>query len=232
VSGTGSTSILVVDDEPAIRRALRLVLAANGFRVGDAATGAEALDRLAATSYDLLLLDLVLPDMPGIDVCQQVRKWSRMPIIVLSVLGDEPMKVEALQAGADDYVTKPFSTPELVARVQSAVRRMAWASESQTVVHTQCGEVVVDLEQRSVTRAGDEIHLTPIEYEILAFLARNAGRVIANEQLLRAVMGVGYEDASGALRVHILNLRRKLEPAPSRPCIIVTEPGVGYRLIV
>jgi two-component system KDP operon response regulator KdpE len=225
-----AASILIVDDESAIRRALRLILAANGFRVGDAATGGEALDQLAAAAFDLLLLDLMLPDMPGIEVCQQVRKWSRMPIIVLSVLGDEPVKVEALKCGADDYVTKPFSAPELLARVQGALRRVAWASESQTVVHAPSADLTIDLEQRSVVRAGASVHLTPIEHEILAFLARNAGRVIANEQILRAVMGAGYEDASGALRVHILNLRKKLEEVPARPRLIVTEPGVGYRL--
>jgi two-component system KDP operon response regulator KdpE len=222
--------VLVVDDEAPIRRTLRLVLGANGFAVQDVANGQAALDTLGHQSFDLLILDLILPDIAGVDVCAQLRTWSRVPVIVLSALSEEAVKVEALHAGADDYVTKPFSTPELLARMQSALRRDAWGSEPVPVIRAGRGSMVIDLERRTVMRSGELVRLTPLEYEILAFLARNAGRVITHEHLLRAVMGVGYEDATGALRVHILNLRRKLEVVAARPSLIVTEPGVGYRL--
>jgi two-component system KDP operon response regulator KdpE len=229
---TTKSRVLVVDDEAPIRRALRLVLGANGFAVTDVENGQQALDTLGREAFDVLILDLVLPDIGGVDVCARLRTWSRMPVIVLSALSEEAIKVEALHAGADDYVTKPFSAAELLARIESTLRRGAWASEPFPVFHAGQGSLVIDLQQRTVLRAGEPVHLTPLEYQIVAFLARNAGRVITHEQLLRAVMGVGYEDATGALRVHILNLRRKLELVAARPQVILTEPGVGYRMRV
>jgi two-component system KDP operon response regulator KdpE len=227
---TARPRILVVDDEAPIRRALRLVLGANGFLVKEVANGQQALDTLVQEAFDLLILDLLLPDIAGVDVCARLRTWSRMPVIVLSALGEESIKVEALHAGADDYITKPFSTPELLARMQSTLRRDSWGAEPFPVLRAGQGNLTIDLRRRTVERAGEPVRLTPLEYEILAFLARNAGRVITHEHLLRAALGDGYEDATGTLRVHILNLRRKLEAVPARPSVIVTEPGVGYRL--
>jgi two-component system KDP operon response regulator KdpE len=226
-----SSSILVVDDEPQLRRALRLVLRANGFGVDEVATGQGALDALAGRDFDLLILDLVLPDIDGVEVCNSLRRWSRLPVIVLSAHGDEEMKIRALGAGADDYVTKPFSTPELLARITSALRRAGWETAPPPIVHAGKGTLEIHLVTRQVLRQGARVHLTRIEYEILAFLARNAGRVITHSHLLTSVLGPGYADASGALRVHVLNLRRKLELDPARPRIITTEPGVGYRLV-
>ena len=222
--------ILVVDDDGPVRRTLRSVLSANGFVVSDVANGHDALISLGLADFQLLILDLRLPDIGGVEVCTRLRTWSRMPIVVLSAIDDEFMKVEALHAGADDYVTKPFSAPELLARIASTLRRNAWASEQGPVVRLSGGSVTLDLYQRAVVRDGRAVHLTPLEYEILAFLARNAGRLITYDELLGSVMGAGYEDATGALRVHVLNLRRKLEQTPSRPRFLLNEPGVGYRL--
>jgi two-component system, OmpR family, KDP operon response regulator KdpE len=226
-----SPRVLVVDDEPQIRRALRLVLRANGYEVGEAATGEAALDALAVESFDLLILDLMLPDLDGVEVCRRVREWSPMPIVVLSAIGDEVVKVRALDLGADDYVSKPFSAPELLARMRSALRR-ANAETGPVAPVVRAGDVEIDLARRQVARSGMEVHLTPTEYDLLRVMAQHVGRVITHGYLLRSGMGRGYEDATGALRVHIASLRKKLEPEPSQPRVIVTEPGVGYRLQV
>jgi len=225
--------VLVVDDEPQIRRALRLVLRANGYEVVEVGTGEAALDSLTVQTFDLMILDLMLPDVDGVEVCRRLREWSRLPVVVLSAHGEEEVKVLALDEGADDYVTKPFSAPELLARMRSAMRRvLVETTPAEPVVHTGAGEVEINLAMRTVTRAGQDVHLTPTEYDLLRVLARDVGRVITHGHLLRSVMGRGYEDATGTLRVHIASLRKKLEANPARPRIIVTEPGIGYRLQV
>ncbi len=228
-----SQRVLVVDDEPQIRRALRLVLRANGYDVAEVGTGEGALDALVIQPFDLMILDLMLPDVDGVEVCRRLREWSRLPVVVLSAHGEEVVKVRALDEGADDYVTKPFSAPELLARMRSAMRRASVnAAPSEPIVRTGGGEVEIDLVRRQVTRSGHEVHLTPTEYDLLRTLATEVGRVITHGNLLRMVMGRGYEDATGTLRVHIASLRKKLEANPARPRIIVTEPGIGYRLQV
>jgi two-component system, OmpR family, KDP operon response regulator KdpE len=225
--------VLVVDDEPQIRRALRLVLRANGYDVVEVGTGEAALDSLTVQEFDLMILDLMLPDVDGVEVCRRLREWSRLPVVVLSAHGEEEVKVLALDEGADDYVTKPFSAPELLARMRSAMRRVTTeTTPTEPVVVTGSGDVEINLAMRSVTRAGQDVHLTPTEYDLLRVLARDVGRVITHGHLLRSVMGRGYEDATGTLRVHIASLRKKLEANPARPRIIVTEPGIGYRLQV
>jgi two-component system KDP operon response regulator KdpE len=225
--------VLVVDDEPQIRRALRLVLRANGYDVAEVGTGEGALDALVIQPFDLMILDLMLPDVDGVEVCRRLREWSRLPVVVLSAHGEEEVKVRALDEGADDYVTKPFSAPELLARMRSAMRRASVnTAPSEPIVRTGRGDVEIDLVRRQVTRAGHEVHLTPTEYDLLRVLATEVGRVITHGNLLRTVMGRGYEDATGTLRVHIASLRKKLEANPARPRIIVTEPGIGYRLQV
>lgn len=218
----------MVDDEPQIRRSLRVALRANGYDVAEAKTGEEALDLAAAQPPDLVILDLALPDLDGVEVCRRVREWSQLPIVVLSARGDDSAKVRALDEGADDYVTKPFSVPELLARMRVALRHAALAADGTGRV-VRAGEVELDLPRRVVTRAGAEVHLTPTEYAILRYLATHAGRVVTHGQLLRSVLGTGYEDAIGSLRVYVASLRRKLETDPSQPRLITTEPGVGYR---
>jgi two-component system KDP operon response regulator KdpE len=221
--------VLVVDDEPQIRRALRVALRANGYVVSEAETGEEALDMAAGAPPDLIVLDLGLPDLNGVDVCRRLREWTHAPVIVLSVHGDEEAKVRALDEGADDYVTKPFSMPELLARMRVALRHAALqAGDGDGVI--RAGGVEIDLARRVVSRAGTEVHLTPTEYGLLRYLAEHAGRVVTHGQLLRAVLGDEYEDAIASLRVFIASIRKKLEVDPARPRVIVTEPGVGYRL--
>jgi two-component system, OmpR family, KDP operon response regulator KdpE len=223
--------VLVVDDEPQIRRALRLVLRANGYAVTEVPAGEAALDALATADFDLMILDLMLPDVDGVEVCRRVREWSQLPVVVLSAHGDEEIKVRALDEGADDYVTKPFSAPELLARMRSALRRASIeTTPSEPLI--RAADVEIDLVRRRVLRASQQVHLTPTEYELVRVLAQQAGRVITHGYLLRSVMGRGYEDATGTLRVHVASLRKKLEADPSRPRIIVTEPGIGYRLHV
>jgi two-component system, OmpR family, KDP operon response regulator KdpE len=225
--------VLVVDDEPQIRRALRLVLRANGYEVAEVESGEGALDALALQPFDLMILDLVLPDVDGVEVCKRLREWSHLPVVVLSAHGDEEIKVRALDEGADDYVTKPFSAPELMARMRSAMRRASAATPAvDAIVKTGNGDVEIDLARRTVTRSGSEVHLTPTEYDLLRVLAKDVGRVSTHGHLLRSVMGRGYEDATGTLRVHIASLRKKLESDPAKPRIILTEPGIGYRLQV
>ena len=221
--------VLVVDDEPQIRRALRVALRANGYDVTEVDTGEAALNAVAVHPPELVILDLGLPDIDGLEVCKRLREWTQVPIIVLSADGDDDAKVRALDEGADDYVTKPFSVTELLARMRVALRHASrlTAGDEQIV---RAGDVVIDLARRVVTRAGVEVHLTPTEYGLLRYLAQHAGRVITRGQLLRSVLGPGYHDAGGNLRVYIFGLRKKLEADPSQPQLLITEPGVGYRL--
>ncbi len=219
--------ILVCDDEPQILRALRVILRDNGFEVVPAGTAQEALDAVAVRPPDAAIVDLILPDGDGVQVCRSIRKWSDMPILVLSAVGDEAEKVRALDAGADDYVTKPFGPSELVARLNAALRR-ARPTEAEEPVLDADG-LRIDLPARLVTRAGEEVHLTPIEFDLLRTLVRNRGRLMTHRSLLREVWGQGYEDDTQVLRVHIANLRRKIEAEPGSPELIRTDPGVGYR---
>lgn len=224
--GEPTPRILVVDDERAIRRYLRTALSAQGYQVIEAATGEEALSATVTSHPDLIILDLGLPDMDGIDVTRQVREWSQIPILILSVREHELEKVATLDAGADDYLTKPFGTGELLARMRVALRRkLPFATE----VNFRRGELEIDWHKRSIIIHGEEVSFTPTEYELLKMLVQNAGRVITHRQLLRSVWGAGYESEMHLLRVNLSNLRRKIEPDPTRPRYILTEPGVGYR---
>jgi two-component system KDP operon response regulator KdpE len=222
------TTILVVDDEPAIRRLLRTSLGGQGFGVVEAGSGAEALQQIEREKPDLLILDLGLPDVSGIEVIRSVRVRSALPIIVLSVRDDERGKVEALDLGADDYVTKPFGTEELVARIRTALRHRFQAQGAAPLF--VLGELAVDLVRRVVKRAGIEVHLSPKEYDLLAELVANAGKVLTHRHILMKVWGPAHTEDAQYLRVFIRNLRHKLEPDPARPQYILTEPGVGYRL--
>jgi len=219
--------ILVVDDERAIRRFLGLTLEAHGYRVLDATSGEQALRLIASERPDLVVLDLGLPDLDGVEVITRTREWSDVPIVVLSVRDRETDKVRALDSGADDYLTKPFGQDELLARLRVALRRSA-GSGQQAVI--QVGDLVVDIDRRRVTLAGTDVALTPTEYDILKLLAQHAGKVLTHGHILRQVWGPTYEDEPHVLRVNISNLRRKIEPDPSRPRYVVTEPGVGYRM--
>jgi len=219
--------VLVVDDEQAIRRFLNAALTAHGYDVFEAATGEEALTAAVARRPALIVLDLGLPGIDGIEVTRRLREWSHTPILILSVREREEDKVEALDAGADDYLTKPFGTGELLARMRVALRR---AAQPQATPLFQVGDLVVDLARRVVTLAGEEVALTPTEYDLLRVLVQNAGKVLTHNQLLRQVWGIGYGGELHLLRVNVSNLRRKIEPLPGRPRYIVTEPGVGYRL--
>ncbi len=219
--------VLVVDDERAIRRFLRTSLNAYNYMVYEASSGQEALTAVISHRPDLLILDLGLPDLDGIEVIRQLREWTRLPIIVLSVRERESDKISALDAGADDYLTKPFGIGELMARLRVAVRRTAQLDPEPVF---SLDGLVVDLAHRRVTSQEREVQLTPTEYDLLRVLVLNAGKVLTHRQLLRQVWGLGYEEEMHLLRVNISNLRRKIEPEPSRPHFIVTEPGVGYRL--
>jgi two-component system, OmpR family, KDP operon response regulator KdpE len=220
-----SGRVLVVDDETQILRALRVVLRDAGFEVVTAQTAAEALDAASLRAPEAAIVDLILPDGNGIDVCRSIREWSEMPILVLSAVGEESEKVRALDAGADDYVTKPFGPNELIARLNAALRRAGAPDEPVLSVD----ELEIDLADRRVLRKGEEIHLTPKEFELLRALARNRGRLMTHKALLGEVWGHAYEDDTHTLRVHIANLRRKIEPDPQEPRYIRTDPGVGYR---
>lgn len=219
--------VLVVDDEYAIRRFLRVSLTAYNHVVFEAGSGQEALVAVAAHRPDVIILDLGLPDLDGIEVARQLREWSQVPIIILSVREQETDKIAALDAGADDYLTKPFGMGELLARLRVALRRVA---QPTTEPIFTSGELKVDLMQRLVTVAERPIQLTPTEYDLLKFLITHAGKVLTHRQILRQVWGRGYEQETHLLRVNVSNLRRKLEPDPTRPIYILTEPGVGYRL--
>jgi two-component system KDP operon response regulator KdpE len=219
--------VLVCDDEPQILRALRVVLREAGFEVDPVATVREALDRAAVRPPDAAIVDLVLPDGDGIDVCRALREWSRMPIIVLSAVGDEGEKVRALEAGADDYVVKPFAPRELVARLHANLRRAAANEPDEPAIRADGLEI--DLAARSVRRDGAEVHLTPIEFALLRALAKQRGRLMTHRALLVEVWGPAYADDTQVLRTHIANLRRKIEPPGAPPRYIRTDPGVGYR---
>ena len=220
--------VLVVDDEPEIRRALRAILGGRGYDVQLAGSGEEALTEFARRRPDLVLLDLQLPGLSGLEVCRQIREQSAVPIIILSVRGDEPTKVSALDLGADDYVGKPFGVDELLARMRAALRRSGGARPAGEAV-IEHDDLRIDLERREVSINGRSVHLRPKEYEMLRYLAANAGKLITHRMLLRAVWGSEYEDARPYLHVHIGQLRRKIEPDPANPVMILTEPGVGYR---
>ena len=221
------TRVLVVDDEPPIRRALAINLRARGYEVGTAGDGAEALAAAAEQPPDVLVLDLGLPDMDGVAVIESLRRWSAMPILVLSGRSDSVDKVDALDAGADDYVTKPFGMDELLARLRAMVRRNAPASADEPAV--TFGDTVVDLAAKRVTVAGEEVRLTPTEWHLLEALVRQPGRLLSQQRLLTEVWGPGYETAQGNLRLYMAQLRRKLEPDPARPRHFRNEPGMGYR---
>jgi two-component system KDP operon response regulator KdpE len=219
--------VLVVDDERAIRRYLHAALNAQGIDVIEASSGEEALRLVAVNRPDVIILDLGLPDLDGVEVTRRLREWTEIPIVILSVREQESDKITALDAGADDYLTKPFGTGELMARIRAAFRRSTHP-ENEPVI--EVNQLKIDLARRLVTVANEEISLTPIEYEILRLLAQNSGKVLTHRQLLQKVWGHAYEEELHLLRVNISNLRRKIEPDPSRPYYIQTEAGVGYRL--
>ncbi|MCL4560133.1 MAG: response regulator [Chloroflexi bacterium] len=219
--------VLVVDDERSIRRFLRTTLTAYGYAVFEAAAGEEALLAAAETRPDVIILDLGLPDIDGAEVTRRLREWSQTPIVILSVREQEQDKVQALDAGADDYLTKPFGVGELLARLRAVMRRSASAGE-QPIFHN--GDLEVDLVRRRVAVSGKEVTLTPTEYDLLRVLIQNAGKVITHRQLIHTVWGNAYEDEYHLLRVNVSNLRRKIETDPSQPRHILTEAGVGYRL--
>jgi two-component system KDP operon response regulator KdpE len=219
--------VLVVDDERSIRRYLHASLDAQGYVVSEAADGREALRMAVTERPEVVILDLGLPDLDGFEVTRQLREWTQIPIIILSVREQENAKIAALDAGADDYLTKPFGTGELLARIRAAVRRSTHPVNEPIV---EVDQLKIDLARRMVWRAGDEIALTPTEYDILRLLAQNQGKVITHHQLLKGVWGSYYEEDLHLLRVNISNLRRKIEQDPSRPVYILTEAGVGYRL--
>jgi DNA-binding response OmpR family regulator len=219
--------ILVVDDEPQILRAVGTSLRSAGYDVDTAIDAESALTRAAARPPDAVILDLVLPDRTGTDVCRELRRWSTVPIVVLSAIEDEEEKVAALDAGADDYVTKPFGVDELLARVRAALRRAGPAGGPVIEI----GDLKVDLEKRSVEREGELLSLTPIEFELLALLARNEGKLLTHDTILREVWGQTYSADSHYLHVYVSQLRRKIEPDPARPRYLRTEPRAGYRLV-
>ncbi|HEX4263146.1 MAG TPA: response regulator [Verrucomicrobiae bacterium] len=219
---------LVIDDEPQIRRLLRVTLEANGYQVVDAATGQEGLVQAAQCRPNIIVLDLGLPDMDGVSVLKRLREWSRVPIIILSVQDRDAEKAAALDAGADDYVTKPFGSAELLARLRVALRHSEKQSEPPVF---QSGQLVVDLADRRVTVAGKEVSFTATEYNLLRLLVRHAGKVLTHRFLLREIWGPNAENQNHYLRVYVARLREKLEADPGRPALLLTEPGIGYRLV-
>jgi two-component system, OmpR family, KDP operon response regulator KdpE len=223
-------TVLLIEDEPQIRRFLRATLTAHGYRLVEANTAQEGLTQAATRQPELIILDLGLPDLDGLEVTRRLREWTTMPILVLSARGQESDKIAVLDAGADDYVTKPFSVGELLARMRVALRHARRASQEQDAPVFAVGELRVDLAQRRVYVAEQEVHLTPIEYRLLTMLIRYAGRVVTHRQLLNEVWGPGYAQATHYLRVYMGQLRHKLEGNPARPRYLLTEPGVGYRL--
>ncbi len=219
--------ILAVDDEPQILRALRNSLTARGHDVVTAPNGETALDTLAGTEVDLVVLDLGLPGIDGVEVIRRFRTWSSVPVIVLSVRDSQADKVSALDAGADDYVTKPFAMDELLARVRAVLRRTIPADVAPAVIHV--GDLEIDLGARLVRRAGHQVHLTPTELSLLELMVTNPGKLLTQRWLLQKVWGPAYQQESQYLRVYVAGLRKKLEQDPSAPILILTEPGVGYR---
>lgn len=226
---TEKTKVLIVDDENAIRRFLRTALHAHDYDIYEATTGEDALLQAVNVRPDLIILDLGLPGISGLDVTRRIREWTETPIIILSVQNQDEDKIAALDAGADDYLTKPFSVGELTARMRVAMRHVRKAEPDPVF---SSGDLRVDLAARQVTRGDEEIQLTPTEYDLLKVMIQYAGRVMTHEQLLRQVRGVGYQTETHLLRVHMSNLRRKIEVDPAHPQYILTEPGVGYRLAV
>lgn len=227
---TNEPLVLVIEDEVSIRRFLKLALTDHGFAFSEAATGQQGISKCALEKPALVILDLGLPDIDGLEVTRQIREWSNVPIIVLSARGQEKDKVEVLDAGADDYLTKPFGVPELLARARVALRHATRFSEAQLESDYSFGNVRVELARRQVFVKAEEIHLTPIEYKMLVLLIRHAGKVVTHRQLLREVWGNEYSDETQYLRVYMAQLRRKLEEDPAHPKYLITEPGVGYRL--
>lgn len=221
------TKVLIVDDEHAIRRFLRTALDAHGYEVHEAATGEDAIIKVINTRPDLIILDLGLPGISGLEVTKRLREWTQTPILILSVQDQDTDKIEALDAGADDYLTKPFSIGELTARLRVAMRHIH--QEEPELVFVS-GKLRVDLAARVVTYGDEEVQLTPTEYDLLRVLIQYAGRVLTHQQLLKEVRGTGFQTETHLLRVHMSNLRRKIEANPSSPQYILTEPGVGYRL--
>jgi two-component system KDP operon response regulator KdpE len=224
-------TILVIDDEPQIRRVVKNALTADA-RVLEAATGQEGIDVAAAERPGLIVLDLGLPDVAGVSVCREIRRWSTAPIIVLSARHSDSEKVALLDAGADDYVTKPFSTVEFQARVRAQFRRAQLAEPQSSRAPLTIGTLQIDAARRTVSRRGEPIHLTPTEWDLLRAFVGHAGRTLTHQQIFREVWGHAAGDAQSYLRVHIANLRRKIEEDSLRPALIMTEPGVGYRFNV
>jgi two-component system KDP operon response regulator KdpE len=224
------TVVLVIDDEAPIRKFLRAGLESQGYSLVEASTGQEGIAQAAMRAPDLVLLDLGLPDMDGLEIVRRIREWSAMPIIVLTARGQEGDKIRALDSGADDYVTKPFSMGELHARMRVALRHRSGATSDVESGIFEVGDLQIDYARRRVAVGGAEVRLTPIEYRLLTTLARHAGRVLTHEQLLREVWGPGYTSQHHYLRVYMAQLRHKIERDPARPRLLLTEPGVGYRL--
>lgn len=227
---TAPPVVLLVEDDPEIRRWLRVILEAEGYRLLFAETGEQGVIEAAARRPELILLDLGLPDLDGVEVIRRVRGWTSTPIIVISARGQEQDKVEALDAGADDYVSKPFGVSELLARVRVALRHAATVQTGAEPTRFKTGNLEVDLVARRVRVDGRDVHLTPIEYKLLTSLARYPGRMLTHRQLLKEVWGPNFVEHNNYLRVHMSQLRRKVEDQPARPRYILTEPGVGYRL--
>lgn len=225
----GEPAIVLIEDEVPIRRFLRATLQAQGYRLFEAATGADGLVEVASRQPDVVIVDLGLPDMDGLEVIRRLREWTNVPVVVLSARGQERDKVAALDAGADDYVSKPFGPGELLARIRVALRHAAGIGRPEEAAFA-VGDLQVDLARRRVSLAGQEVHLTPIEYRLLTTLVRHAGKVLTHRQLLTEVWGPSHVDQAHYLRVYMGQLRRKLEVDPARPRYLLTEPGVGYRL--
>lgn len=228
LAGSPAT-VLLIEDDVQIRRFLQATLASQGLRLIEAATGAEGLADARSRPPDMIILDLGLPDMDGLEIIRRLREWTRIPILVLSARGQERDKIEALDAGADDYVSKPFGIGELLARVRVALRRVAERAGEAGETLFAVGDLRVDLGRRQVTVAGQPVHLTPIEYRLLATLVRHAGKLVTQGQLLNEVWGPGHTEQAHYLRVYAGQLRRKLEKDPARPRYLLTEPGIGYR---
>lgn len=230
VRSAGGPLMLLVEDEPPMRRLLQAVLGDHGYRTVSAASGAEALAQASAYNPDFVLLDLGLPDVDGVEIARRLREWTDAPILVVSARGQESDKVTALDVGANDYITKPFATGELLARVRVWLRQSARVGPQHDESTIEVGELRIDLARRLVFVAGEEVHLTPIEYKLLAALMRNAGRVMTHRQLLELTWGPAYASETQYVRVYVGQLRQKLERDPARPRYLVTEPAVGYRL--
>ena len=223
--------VVLIEDDKQIRRFLRMTLETEGIYVSEADTGKQGLAEAGARRPDLIILDLGLPDMDGVQVIRQLRTWTELPILVLSARSEEGQKVNALDAGADDYLTKPFGSSELMARIRVHLRKRSYDGPETSTPVFQFGQVSVDFLHRRVTRKGEIVHLTPIEYKLLAVLVRNADKVLTHTQLLREVWGTGYAERNHYLRIYMGHLRQKLEVDPARPAHIMTETGVGYRLM-